>query len=78
MKNKDSFRQNLFGFLSIDSVVRGIVAIVAVILLFWFLNTLIERPVYSAGLFFIKKRRLITQPSLSLVSQLKHRRVLHE
>lgn len=55
MKNKDSFRQNLFGFLSIDSVVRGIVAIVAVILLFWFLNTLIERPVYSAGLFLSKK-----------------------
>ncbi len=38
MKNKDSFRQNLFGFLSIDIVVRGIVAIVAVILLFWFLT----------------------------------------
>lgn len=35
MKNKGSFWQNLFGFLSIDIVVRGIVA---VILLFWFLT----------------------------------------
>jgi hypothetical protein len=38
MKNKGSFWQNLFGFLSIDIGVRGIVAIVAVILLFWFLT----------------------------------------
>lgn len=38
MKNKGSFWQNLFGFLSIDIVVRGIVAIVAVLLLFWFLT----------------------------------------
>lgn len=38
MKNKGSFWQNLFGLLSIDIVVRDIVAIVAVILLFWFLT----------------------------------------
>lgn len=38
MKNKHSFWGNLFGFLSVDIVVRGVVAVVATVLLFWFLT----------------------------------------